>query len=212
MRKMMMSVMALFAFGAAADAAQAQEASGTKWELRAARDLQLIGQCLAADRPEWAQEYVVIDYRSDRYHSLGKKLRERAERCDNFRRGIRPSGLIFAGALAEGLLREEGLLEALPAHVAYRADLPSVEARSGEDVFGYCVVRKQPDLVAELLGTETMSDEEMTSLKALAPILPTCVPQGQETKFTRESLRALFALSAYRLHAHNHQAAAPAAQ
>ncbi|MBW0144919.1 hypothetical protein [Sphingomicrobium clamense] len=183
--------------------AQGQEAVASKSSVRGVQALQQVGHCLANDREALGHELVTIDYRSDRYKVVAERLGEYAPHCNEFRRGLRTSGLIFAGTIVEGLLLKHALLDDLAAHTAYDPDMPPVEARSGEDVMAYCVVRKAPVEVSDLLRTTMTSDEEMTALKALAGVLPTCVPEGQQPKFTREALRAIIALSAYRLYAHN---------
>lgn len=194
--------MAVLCLVAATAPANAQDVVGSKSDVRGAQALQSVGHCLASERMAWSEEMVVLDYRSDRYRTLAKRLREYAPACNEFRRGLRTSGLIFAGAIAEGVLIEKGLLAELGDHVAYDPAMPAIEAMSAEDVFAYCVVRKAPEAVAALLETTITSDEELAQLKAMAPVLPTCVPEGQKPAFTREALRSLFALAAYRLYAH----------
>lgn len=186
----------------AAPAAHAEPAVASKSDARGIQALQNVGHCVAHERGAMSAEFVTIDYRSDRYRALSKKLGEVAAHCNDFRRGLRASGLIFAGAIAEGLLIEQGLLEDLATHTRYDPEAAPLEANSAEEVMAYCVVRKAPAEVSALLNTEMTSDEELAQLKAMAGVLPTCVPQGQSPQFTREALRALIALSAYRLHAH----------
>lgn len=203
MRKFMM-VMGAAASMVTAPVAMAQDkAVASKSDVRGVQALQSVGHCLADERMGWSQEFVTLNYRSDRYRTLGKRLMEYAPNCNEFRRGLRMSGLVFAGAIAEGLLIKEEVLADLGTHTAFDPEMPPVEALTAEDVFAYCVVRKAPDQVSTLLQTQMTSDEELEVLKAMVGVLPTCVPEGQKPEFTREALRSLFALAAYRLYAHN---------
>lgn len=205
MRKIVV-VLGAFASMVTASAAFAQDKPvASKSDVKAAQNMQRVAHCVAEGRTAWSHEYVTIDYRTDRYRSIGEKLGNYSKTCDGFSRGLVSSGLVFAGAIAEGLLIDQGLLDNLAAATAYDPDMPPMQAFSGEDVFAYCVIRKDADGVANLLKTQIVSDDEMTALKALVPVLPTCVPEGKTPKFTREALRALFALAAYRLHAHNQE-------
>lgn len=203
MRKFMMVVGAVASMATASVAIAQDKAVASKSDVRGVQALQSVGHCLADERMGWSQEFVTLNYRSDRYRTLGKRLIEYAPNCNEFSRGLRMSGLIFAGAIAEGLLIKEDVLSDLGAHIAFDPELPPVEAITAEDVFAYCVVRKAPGEVSALLQTKMTSDEELEALKAMVGVLPTCVPEGQKPEFTREALRSLFALAAYRLHAHN---------
>jgi hypothetical protein len=53
------------------------------------------------------------------------------------------------------------------------------------------------------LRTDPASKEELVALKAIGPTLSACVPANSKSEFTRESLRALLALGAWRLASHN---------
>lgn len=187
----------------AAPAAAQDKPVAAKSTAEAAQSLQKVGHCIARGRPERAHEFVTMDYRSDAYRTIGRKLGRYSRSCAGFSHGLSSSSLIFAGAIAEGLLIDQGLVDRLADATAHDPARQPIEAGSGEDVFAYCVVRKDADAVAALLKTPYVSDEEMTALKALVPTLPQCVPEGQQPRFNREALRSLFALAAYRLYAHN---------
>lgn len=191
-----------------ANSAMAQDAPvASKSTERGAQALQNVGHCMAEMRGDWAEEFVTIDPSSARHKTLSKRLMDWALNCNEFRRGLETSSLIFKGALAEGLLIRDDVMTDLATHTAYDPELPPLETTIPEDLFGFCVVRKAPDQVATLLQTPMTSDEELEALKALAPVMPTCVPVGQQPKFTREALRSVFAIAAYRLYAHRAAAA-----
>ena len=62
-----------------------------------------------------------------------------------------------------------------------------------------------------MLQADPATDEELAAIKAMAPTLSGCVPANSKSEFTREALRALLALGAYRLAIHNKQANASGA-
>lgn len=203
MRKLVMALGAAASLFVGSAATAQDKPVASKSDVTAAQNMQRVAHCVAEGRSAWSHDYVTMDYRTKQYRALGEKLGNYGKTCPGFSRGLVSSGLVFAGAVAEGLLIDKGLVDDLAAATAYDPDMPPMQAYSGEDVFAYCVIRKDAAGVAALLKTQIVSDDEMTALKALVPVLPTCVPEGETPKFTREALRALFALAAYRLHAHN---------
>ncbi|WP_265570534.1 hypothetical protein [Sphingomicrobium nitratireducens] len=184
-------------------AGAADKPVAAKSDAEVAQALQDVGHCVAASRPDLSAQYVTMDYKSDEYRKLGDKLGKAAARCKTYSHGLRSSGVVFAASIAEGLLIKDALLGDLAAHTAYREDLPSIEVQSPADLMAYCIVRKAPGETAALLATDLVSDEELAAFKTLAPVLPTCVPADAKAEFTREGLRSLIALAAYRLYAHN---------
>lgn len=73
-----------------------------------------------------------------------------------------------------------------------------VGAIAGQQI-GECVVRANPAGVRSVYDTKSGSAEELAALKALAPVLPGCVPANKKFSFDRASLRGSLALAYYRL-------------
>lgn len=116
---------------------------------------------------------------------------------------IKFSTLLFEGGLAEQLIEEKAPGRALTAAIAYDAGKPQITAHNVVDVIGMCVVRKAPEETSALFATEPTSKDEDRALRAIGPALVSCVSTGQTMKTNREGLRAVLALSAYRLMRHN---------
>lgn len=64
---------------------------------------------------------------------------------------------------------------------------------------GECVARKDMATARAILLTPIGGDEEMTALRATAPVLAACVATGQQIRFDRMALRSTLAINYYRL-------------
>ena len=194
---------------AMAAAAPSQAQIGGKSSLDAIRGLHAYGRCIAIERPVAVRALLATDFRDPLYRATMRRLLNRPAPC----LGIAvPSGaygsgtLLWGGALAEGLLRRDRLLDDLPARTAYNPTLPAIEARNAGELMAFCVVRKNAVAVAQLLKTDPATSAEYDAIVALGPVLSGCLPANSKSRFTREALRALLALCANRLAHHNSQA------
>lgn len=179
---------------------------GAKSSTKAMQSLNAIGKCVAAEHSGATKALLAMDFRDSGYGKAMRKLLDKPAACRHLpvSRGAHVSGgLLWGGALAEGLLERDGTLDRLGEATAYQPGRPSIEARNAGELMALCVVRANPVGVAALLGGEPGTGEEYQSIKALATTLSACVPANSKSEFTRESLRALIALGAYRLAVHN---------
>lgn len=193
------------AFGLASTAsAAASERTGSKSEPELVRSVQAVGQCLANTRTAEVASLLALDFRERAYRDSMLEL-ARTRTCQHHvvSGGWRTGGLMYGGALAEGMLKARDLLPALRAATAYDPARPVLEVRNGGEMVAVCLVRTVPEQVAALLATEAASSDELAKLQSLGATLPSCVPANSKSEFTRESLRALLALAAYRLASHN---------
>ena len=179
-------------------------APGSKSDAEGVQRVQQVGRCVARSEPQMVHELILTDHRSREYKKRVSAISRKQSECIREAGGNwRSSGLLYVGALAEGALHERRVLDDLAAKTAYDASRPPIETESPGDLMGYCIVRKDPAQVVALLKTDAASDAELAALKAMAPSLSGCVPANSKSDFTREALRALIALNAYRLYAHN---------
>ena len=191
---------------AAALAAQSPATLGSPSEPRLVQSLHRYATCVAQIRERAARTLLAMDYRTDEYDRAMRRLNRDDEDCESSsetERAFRSSGLLFAGALAEALLRKDLAGRELAPLVAYEASRPVIEARNGGEVMAICVVRGDPAATSRLLATRPATAEEHEALRALSPSLSGCVPARTEARFTREALRAVIALAALRLVRHN---------
>ncbi len=164
------------------------------------------GQCTVNERPAEVRALLAMDFRTKDYGKAMRRLMNAPASCRgvDIKRGVQSATpLMWAGSFADGLLRRDRILDNLAGRTAYRPELPAIEARNAGELMAFCVVRTNPLGTAALLRTDPATGEELHTLKAVGPTLSACVPANSKSEFTRESLRALLALGAYRLAMHN---------
>lgn len=160
------------------------------------RKLVELSRCIAGRRPADAQELLTMDYREAAYDRMAKWVTGRSMACVP-RGKLRFSRLLFAGGLAEEMLARPG--GGLPAEPSTGG--PGDEPRDGDitERIGSCLVRTQPTAVAKLLATAPASAEEGRVVRDLTPYIAGCVAPGKTARISQPSLRAIAALTAYRL-------------
>jgi hypothetical protein len=204
-------VIATIAIALALSAAPAPEAElGSRSDPAHVQELHRAGACLANQRTVQVRVLLRMDYGTDEYRRVMRKLGRSAGKCPGWQeldaRGYQVSGLLLGGAMAEGLLHRDDTLKRLGDATALNLALPAIKARSDTELMAFCVVRANPVEVATFLGTDPATKEEFLALKALSATLSGCVTANNKSQFSREALRALIALGAYRLAVHNQQA------
>lgn len=152
-------------------------------------------RCAARRRVPQAEALLGLDYRQDEYDRVARDLASRSWQCTPDGRLIF-SRILFAGGLAEERLST--LLAGAP--LAGRiASAPELGTRDRTEAVGHCLLRAQPASVARLLASTPVSAEETALVAELTPQLVDCVPTGQILRVSQSSLRAILAMSAYRL-------------
>lgn len=166
------------------------------------RMLHRYSACLAERRLEEARQVLAMDSRSHEYGVKIDSLGTRHHGC--IRNGtLKMNRLLFAGGLAEALLRPALAGAALGPLVAYDPAKPPIVASDETEGMGLCAVRSMPDRVAKLLATEVASPDEARALGAITPDLGSCLRQGASAGFNATGLRAILALATYKLVRHN---------
>jgi hypothetical protein len=191
--------------GLASAQTDADRQPGSLSEPRHVQTLHRIGACLARAREADTRALLALDFRTDEYSNLMRRINRRHPACADVQtstRGLRTGGLLLAGSFAEALLQRDSVIDHLGERTAFDASKPTIEARNAGELMAICVVRLDPNGVARLLRTVPASVEELESLRALGPTLSRCVPDGGQARFTREALRAVIALASYRLYRH----------
>jgi hypothetical protein len=166
---------------------------------QAQRTLHNVARCMVGHWPRDARNLLLAELRGSDYQRPVRRFIARHPGCTP-RRTLRFGGLLLAGALAETLLRT---VRDLPTRVAYRPSRPPVQVTNDPDLMSVCAVRGEPAGAAALLRSTPGSDDEAAAVRALQPRLADCLRVGVTARFNRPALRALLALSAYRLAAHN---------
>ncbi|MEA3014784.1 MAG: hypothetical protein QOD42_3329 [Sphingomonadales bacterium] len=162
-------------------------------------------RCVAghwADR-ERSRALLALDYRTEHYRHELLRLAGDNSRCVPPGSRLAFGGVLFAGGLAENLLRQRGAVADLAGWVALDPARPAIASRDETELMALCVVRAAPAKVSALLRTAPASDEEGAALHALLPEFASCLRAGSGVTLNRLSGRAILALAAYRLADHN---------
>ena len=178
-------------------------------EAAAARDkegrlaMKAYGQCVARLAPKEAGRVLSMNFTTAAYRTGLKMLSDEGRRsCASASVGkgtMRSPGILFAGELAEALIRSD----ATPARnaLAKAAMAPATPHFSHTDRIAICAVRSAPDQVAALFDTERDSAAETKALNDLSYPVAWCA-KAADTKKQLEinpaGLRAMLATAAFR--------------
>jgi hypothetical protein len=180
-----------------ASAATAQVVEREPTDRFALQAMQNFGRCVVDQTPRGAREVLATDFRTRDYDAALKRLAKGHNRClPNGR--LKFGGVLFAGSLAEALLRSE-VGDKLPQQLAFDPARETIAARGDGEAMALCTVLKAPDATAQLLTTDAASDGELQAMKTIAPTLGDCLAKGKKFEMTKPAMRALLALAAWRI-------------
>ena len=111
--------------------------------------------------------------------------------------------VLFAGGLAEALLRRGNANTNIAARTAHDPSRAALQARDEAELMSICTVRAAPAQVEALLASEVASPEEAAAVRALMPHVGQCLAAGVNMQLNRPALRAALALATHRLVRHN---------
>lgn len=189
-----------------AGTAAAQERTRLGGAPTTAADIRVLhgfSRCAAGRAPTRARSILAMDFRTAEYQRRLRGLAYDSSSCLPPRGVLRFSSVLFAGGVAESLLRPQAGAGELALRVAYDPARPAIRARDDSEMVFLCTVRAAPAQVAELLGTEAASDREAALLGELTTHAGRCLTEGSRIGINRVGLRALLALAAFRLSEHN---------
>ena len=158
-----------------------------------------VGQCIATRSPQTAREVLAMDFQSSEYRRMLKAMGSGSAPCLVPGTDFRSSGLLFAGSIAEGLLKTEFKPADLAADFAFDPARAPIEARNDSEEMALCMVMRAPAQTAHLLQTAPASREEADAEDLLAPLLSDCLKKGAKLGLNRPAMRSLLALAAYRI-------------
>lgn len=152
--------------------------------------------CVADRSPELATDVLNRDFQTRSYRAGLDVLARHNGDC--FRRGsrMRPTSLVFAGAIAEKLLETSS--QPVNVRLARAAQGPAAPFYSEADRTAMCVVRSVPDEVGRLFAADIDSDAETDAYRALDVPVRVCAPRGVQLNATPAGLRAILATAALR--------------
>jgi hypothetical protein len=154
------------------------------------------GSCVVSNSRDLASRTIRSDFTSQRYRSALRQVSQNNSGCFRQSGRLSATGLMFAGALAEALLRQG--TTPINVRLARAADAPATMAFSQSDRVSLCTVRSVPDQAAALFASSPGSEAEQAAIVALAPAVRLCSQGGPEVRATPAGLRAMLATAAFR--------------
>jgi hypothetical protein len=191
-------ILALFASGLMASSATGQVVEREPTDRFALQAMQNFGRCVVDQTPRGPREVLAMDFRTPEYRAPLKRLAKGHNRCVPNGR-LRFGGVLFAGSLAEALLRSDIVADKLPQQLAFDPARDAIAARGDGETMALCTVLKAPAETVTLLETQAASAEEAAAIKAIAPTLGGCLAKGAELKMNKPAMRAMLALAAWRI-------------
>jgi hypothetical protein len=162
------------------------------------------GKCVAEREPGEARRLLTMDFNSSAYRTSLRRLSDDAMH-DCAVHAIKPAekigfgNLLFAGAIAEGMLRAD----ATPLNVRLvRSGAVQVKVYAPTDAVAHCLARSLPDAVTVLFASEPESAGETAAAQPLLQAVPACSRAAGVTsrlELSVSALRAMVATAAYRL-------------
>jgi len=166
------------------------------------RILDRFSRCVAGRQENAAAALLAADPATSDYRSGMRRLAQSNWGCLgsgtlNFNEAL------FAGGLAEALLRRGNANTNLMARTAHDPGRPALAVRNEAELMSICTVRAAPSQVEALLASEVASPEEAAAVRALMPQIGQCLSAGVNMRLNRPALRAALALATHRLVRHN---------
>lgn len=157
------------------------------------------GTCVVNRTPEGAREVLALDYNSAEYEKRMRRYIKGHAYCMPFDGRMASSGVLFAGAVAEALLKNDVKPDQLAERLAFDPNRAAIAARGPAEAMALCTVMKAPDTTAKILGTQPATPDEIAAMKPLASVLPECLKKDMTLNLNKPALRSLLALAAYRI-------------
>jgi hypothetical protein len=157
------------------------------------------GSCVVSRTPEGAREVLALDYNSADYEKRMQRYIKGHDYCIPFDARMGAAGVLFAGAVAEALLKNDIKADQLPQRLAFDANREPIAARGPAEAMALCTVFEAPDTTARIFATDPATAEETESMKPLGTVLPKCLKKHMTLNLKKPALRSLLALAAWRI-------------
>jgi hypothetical protein len=170
-----------------------------------AQDLRILdrfARCVAGRRENAATAILATDPSTSDYRNGMRRLAQSNWGCLGSGT-LKFNEILFAGGLAEALLRRGNASTNIAARTAHDPSRIALQARDEAELMSICTVRAAPAQVEALLASEVASPEEAAAVRALMPQIGQCLSAGVNMRLNRPALRAALALAIHRLVRHN---------
>ena len=186
--------MSLFAFLALAALPMSNEP-----ETVAIQAVHNFGACVVERTPTGAREVLAMDFRSEQYQKKIRAMMKGHSQCIPFDARLGTGGLLFAGALAEALVKFDVKPQDLPQRIGFDPSRPAIPARSPTEAMALCTVMNAPQATAKLFDTEPSTPQEIQAMQPLGGVLGECLKKDMKVELNKPALRAMLALAAWRI-------------
>jgi hypothetical protein len=170
-----------------------------KSEALALQAIHNFGSCVVKTTPKGAEEVLGMDFTAKDYPERLRELGKGHGRCVLPDWRLQSSNVLFAGALAEGLLHSEVKPADLAQALAYDPSRAAIPARSETETMALCTVMQSPQATTELLETQPATKEEHEAMTHIVAVLPNCLKKDANLTLNPPALRSLLALAAWRI-------------
>ena len=168
-------------------------------ESMAIQALHNFGACTVARTPAGARAVLALDYNAPDYEKRMRGYIRGHDYCIPFNGELGSSGVLFAGAIAEALLKTDVRSAELPQRLAYDPQREMIPARGPAEAMALCTVLNAPQQTVRIFETEPATPEETAALKPLGGVLTDCLKKGAQVTVNKPALRSLLALAAWRI-------------
>ena len=157
------------------------------------------GSCVVSRTPEGAREVLALDYNSADYEKRMRRYIKGHDYCIPFNGRVGASGVLFAGGVAEALLKNDIKADLLPQRLTFDANRQPIAARGPAEAMALCTVFEAPETTAKIFATDPATAEETEAMKPLGAVLPKCLKKDMTLNLNKPALRSLLALAAWRI-------------
>ena len=157
------------------------------------------GTCVVQRAPRGARAALDLDYRSNEYDQQMHAVLKGTDYCLTPGGQMRASPVLYAGAMAEALLKDEIKPADLPLRLAYDPARAVIKARSPVEAMALCTALQAPQATAQLLEAEPTTKAEAEAISAVTPALTDCLKKDMKLELNKPALRAVLALAAWRI-------------
>lgn len=172
----------------------------------ASRELHNFARCVANGRYDRARALVLAPYASSEQASVAKKIVVSSDdpcmTASYSEVRMRLNGQLLAGALSQALVLND--YPDLPTVIGSYTPVPPEENTrvaqlNSAEVFGRCVVRRDPAHVLALFSASPGTPAEDEAMRGLGDDLSPCLAVGSTLRVNRLFLRGVTGVAAYRL-------------
>ena len=157
------------------------------------------GTCVVQRAPRGAREALSLDYQTKEYDAQMMAVLKGTDYCLGPGGQMKASPLLYAGSMAEALLKSEVPVAEMPGRLGFDPARQVIQARSPTETMALCTVLKAPQATTTLLETEPTTKPETEAMAALGPTLGECLKKDTRLTLNKPGLRAVLALAAWRV-------------